>query len=145
MQRSISRAVTQESNGRFWVIVSALIAPQPMIPSNNTPSLCPAIILLPLIFGDEFDKLLSEKSKSNHFSNLVFWKPYIGSLSLKIILQITQCALSALNVSFTLCKVFTLKREEMELFCLLEMRRDALEMCRVTTNFMFEIIRDISN
>ena len=48
-----------------------------------------------------------------------------------------------MNVSFTLCKVFTLKREEMELFCLLEMRRDALEMCRVTTNFMFEIIRDI--
>ena len=66
-------------------------------------------------------------------------------MGVKIILQITQCALSTLNVSFTLCKVFTLKREEMELFCLLEMRRDALEMCRVTTNFMFEIIRDISN
>ena len=34
------RAVTQASNGRFWVIVSAIIAPQPMIPSNNTPPPC---------------------------------------------------------------------------------------------------------
>ena len=37
MQRSVLRAVTRAPNVGFWVIVSALIAPQPMIPSNTQP------------------------------------------------------------------------------------------------------------